>query len=70
MHPNHCVTIGDTYGMTRDEAIAWLCWNDPNGCYTDADAAAEGFDPLTADDARALVRDQINDGQAVTDTES
>jgi neutral trehalase len=36
--------------FTRDQGIAWLLWNDPNGCYSDADARAEGWPPMTYDD--------------------
>lgn len=36
--------------FTRDQGIAWLLWNDPDGCYSDADARAEGWPPMTYDD--------------------
>ena len=35
----------------REEMIAWLCTNDPNGCYTDEDSRLEGLEPMTTDDA-------------------
>lgn len=37
---------------TRDEVIDWLEWNDPNGCYRDAESDSEGFPRMTLDDAR------------------
>lgn len=36
----------------RNSIIRWLAWNDRNGCYTDADCASEGLEPLTLEDAR------------------
>jgi len=36
---------------TREQVIDWLCWNDPNGCYTDEDAEAEGYEPLSLEEA-------------------
>ena len=44
---------------TREQLIAWLRWNDPNGSYTDRDLQAEDQSPLTLDKARSLMRDQI-----------
>lgn len=44
---------------TRAQLISWLRWNDPNGSYTDRDLQADGHPPLTLDEARSLVRDQI-----------
>lgn len=41
----------------RLSLIAWLIWNDANGTYGDVDSAAEGFPPLTLNDATELVRD-------------
>jgi hypothetical protein len=45
--------------LTRGDLIQWLCHNDRNGCYSDADGAAEGFDPLTYADAYRLVLDAL-----------
>lgn len=45
---------------TRDQIIAWLCWNDPNGTYTDHDSAAEGCSALTRERAAEIMRSQIN----------
>jgi hypothetical protein len=28
---------------TREEILAWLQWNDRNGCYTDEQCAADGM---------------------------
>lgn len=44
---------------TREQLLAWLRWNDPNGSYADQDLQADDQPPLTLDEARALVRDQI-----------
>jgi hypothetical protein len=40
---------------TRETMIEWLCANDPNGCYTDEDAEAECFEPLTLNGAVSLI---------------
>ncbi len=37
--------------VTRERILAWLQWNDPNGCHTDALARAEGMEPHTLDSA-------------------
>lgn len=44
--------------LSRDECIAWLVANDPNGCYTDRDSETEGLAPLTLAEARELVAAQ------------
>ena len=44
---------------TRKQLIAWLCWNDPNGIYTDRDSLAGDRPPLTLAEARQIMRDQI-----------
>lgn len=44
---------------TRRDLIGWLEWNDPNGCYSDADCEAEGMDPLELDTLREIMRRQL-----------
>ena len=44
---------------TLAELIDWLMWNDPNGVYSHADSIAEGMDPLTLQEARDVMRDQL-----------
>lgn len=46
---------------TREQVIAWLTWNDANGIYTDEQAADEGMPPLTLEQARDLMRGQIEE---------
>jgi hypothetical protein len=41
---------------SREELICWLVWNDPNGVYTDADSNAEGYYPLSLQQARETMR--------------
>lgn len=43
----------------RQWLINWLAFNDPNGCYTDADMIAEGFEPMTLEQARELYLNQL-----------
>ena len=45
---------------TREEIISWLCWNDPNGIYLDHDSIAEDRSPLSLEEARQIMRDQIH----------
>lgn len=47
-------TIEDLERFNRDQLIAWLRWNDPNGIYTDEDSEREGFDPITLDEAKEI----------------
>ena len=44
--------------MTREQAIKWLCWNDPHGIYTDEDSAAEGLQPITLTEAKTIIKRQ------------
>jgi hypothetical protein len=44
---------------TREELIEWLCRNDRNGIYSDADCEIEGINPLTWEEAFELVNEQI-----------
>lgn len=48
-------------GKSRDWLIDWLVWNDPNGVYTDEDAAREDFDPLLKEDAVELTMEHVSD---------
>ena len=48
----------DSTEQQRQDAIAALQANDRNGIYTDADAEAEGYAPLTLEQARALMNEQ------------
>lgn len=45
----------------RQDLIAWLCWNDPNGVYRDEDSDAEGMLPITLSEARAVMARQLAD---------
>ena len=44
---------------TRAELIDWLCWNDPNGTYTDQDSVAADCAPLALAEARRIMLTQI-----------
>lgn len=48
-------------GWSRDDLIAWLRWNDPNGSYTDKDAEAEGIDPLDVEGAVDIVMQHVEE---------
>lgn len=41
--------------------IAYCRWNDPDGCYSDADSAADGLSPVTLEQLRAIIRDWMRD---------
>lgn len=45
---------------SREELIGWLCWNDRNGIYSDADSDAEGLARLDLKQAILLVLLQVN----------
>lgn len=45
---------------TREQIIVWLCWNDPNGVYTDDDSQAEGYHPLTRERAAEIMSRQVS----------
>jgi len=60
-HPNNSATRQEdilTNGA-REQVIAWLAWNDANGVYTDEDSEAEGLEPLTLEQAREYMRNQM-----------
>lgn len=44
--------------MNREQLIAWLCMNDPNGIYSDSDSELEGMNPLTYEEALELYLNQ------------
>lgn len=48
-------------GWPREDLIAWLRWNDPNGSYTDEDAEAEGMEPLDVESAVDLVMGHVEE---------
>lgn len=60
-HPNLSATRQEDILIngTREQVIAWLAWNDANGVYTDEDSEAEGLDPLTLEQAREYMRNQM-----------
>lgn len=41
----------------REVLIAMLEWNDPNGCYSDADSTLEFGNPATIEELRACARE-------------
>jgi hypothetical protein len=53
---------------TREQIIAWLVWNDPNGCYSDEDSEAEVYVKLTRESASQIMRRQI--GPRVNESDS
>jgi hypothetical protein len=53
-------TIRNAENANLCQLTDWLCWNDPNGCYTDGDTNSEGLPTLDWSAALALVIHQIN----------
>ena len=53
------VTEFDLLEMSRESLIKWLCNNDRNGIYSDADCELEGIDPLTREEALEMALDQV-----------
>jgi hypothetical protein len=35
----------------REKLIGWLCWNDPNGIWTDEDMELNDMDPMSQEEA-------------------
>jgi hypothetical protein len=46
---------------SRDQIIAWLVKFDKDGCYTDSQRLAEGFEPFTKATALAKALNQLNE---------
>ena len=44
---------------TREGLLAWLAWNDRNGCYTDYEADHEGLPRLTYGEALDLIEEVL-----------
>ena len=44
----------------RRDLMRWLCWNDPNGCYTDEDCDTEDVPRLTVEMGCNLIKEQLN----------
>ena len=44
----------------REQIVRWLCWNDPNGTYSDRDSEIDGMKAMTLDEARQIMANQIS----------
>lgn len=49
---------------TREQLLAWLTWNDPNGTYSDQGSIDEGWSPLTLEEAREIMARQSEESRA------
>jgi len=56
-------TEKDVYTWDREQCIAWLSWNDPNGIYSDEELTAEGCTPLTYIQAQDIAISQIQEDE-------
>jgi hypothetical protein len=65
MNARECqaLTVDQVKDLTRDQLLAFLVWNDPNGVYTDEDSEAEDYRPLTLETARLLVVKAIEESK-------
>ncbi len=45
--------------VTREELILWLCWNDPNGVYTDQDSMSEFERIMTKEEGIECMKNQL-----------
>ena len=59
--PDTPTSEAEVRALTREQCIAWLCWNDRNGCYSDADCRAEWGGVMTRDEAHESVIEQCRD---------
>lgn len=62
LHPNYRICtmspveiIEELMTWSRDEMIAWLCWSDPLGIYTDKEMVLEYGDILWRNQAVELI---------------
>ena len=54
-------TIAHLRTLNREQLIAWLIANDPNGDYDDESARAQGWEPMTHADALKTALRQCSD---------
>lgn len=47
----------------REEIIQWLCWNDPNGVYTDKDSLNEFGNIMTKEEGIEIMLRQIEENK-------
>jgi hypothetical protein len=40
---------------SRDDLLAYCAWNDRHGVWSDDECAAEGIEPATVDELRAII---------------
>lgn len=50
-------------GMTRNDIIAWLSWNDPNGIYLDEQSLKELGNFMTRDEGIEIMIRQIEESR-------
>jgi hypothetical protein len=48
---------------SRQDLISWLCWNDPNGVYTDEDSLREFDNRMSKEEGIEIVVRQIVQGE-------
>ena len=59
----HTINMADLLANgTRDDLLAYCAWNDPNGVWTDEQAALEGYEPATVADLRAIIQAWVDEG--------
>jgi len=51
----HDLTKEEVLKMNRKSLIKVLEWNDPNGIYSDDDSRAEGYPPITEEEAIEII---------------
>jgi len=51
----HDLTKEEVLKMDRRSLIKVLEWNDPNGIYSDDDSRAEGYPPITEEEAIEII---------------
>lgn len=49
------VLLKEVNAMPREKLIEWLAWNDVHGVFRDEDSIAEGYEPLTKEEAATCV---------------
>ena len=56
----HDLTKEEVLKMDRRSLIKVLEWNDRNGIYSDEDSAAEGYPPITKEEAIEIIFRQFD----------
>jgi hypothetical protein len=52
-------------GLSREEMIEWLMWNDPNGIYSDEQSLKEFGKVMSRDEGMEIILRQVEENRVV-----